>query len=97
VLNDQDLASISEKIVEVDNLYMYFDLSLPEWTVIQKNNPRDYAGVKRDMFLCWRRKKGSEATLANLVTALSAPKTVDIKLIEEIIQYLKSKCKSSCI
>jgi len=77
----------------VDGLYSYFDLTLAEWTVIQRNNPRDYAGVKRDMLLKWRKKKGSEATLANLVTVLASPSDENAELIEEIIGHFNFKRK----
>lgn len=94
ILTDKDLAWIAEKLIEVDNLYSYFGLSLAEWTVIQKNNPRDYASIKRDMLLSWRRKQGCNATLANLVSVLAEPEKYDVILIEEIIQHFKLKCKS---
>ena len=90
-LTDQDLAWIAEKLVEVDNLYTYFDLTAPEWTVINKNNPRDYASIKRDVLLCWRKKKGAGATLANLVSVLATPENVDVNVIEEIMQHFKRK------
>ena len=77
----------------MDSLYSYFDLTLAEWTVIQKNNPRDYEGVKRDTLLKWRKKKGSETTLANLVTVLASPDTENAQLIEEIIAHFNVKRK----
>lgn len=92
-LTEQDLAWIAEKLVEVDTLYMYFDLTKAEWTVIQKNNPYDYASVKRDMLLCWRKKHGPGATLPNLVSALAAPENIDRTSIEEIIEHFDIKCK----
>lgn len=93
-LTDKDLAWIAERLVDVDNLYSHFQLTQAEWKVIEKNNYRDYDGVKRDMLLRWRRKTGSRATLHSLVSALMAPETVDINLIEEITQHFvdKSKC-----
>ena len=93
ILTDKDLAWIAEKLTEVDSLYTHFGLSLAEWTVIEKNNPRDYANVKRDTLLCWRRKQGYNATLANLVSVLAEPENYDAKLIEEIIQHFNRKCK----
>ena len=77
----------------MDSLYSYFDLTLAEWTVIQRNNPRDYEGVKRDTLLKWRKKKGSETTLANLVTVLASPDTENAQLIEEIIAHFNVKRK----
>ena len=72
---------------------MYFDLSLAEWTVIEKNNPRDYASVKREVLFCWRKKKGAGATLANLVSVLASPEKFDVCLIEEIIEHFNIKRK----
>ena len=77
----------------MDTLYTYFDLSEPEWIVIQKNNPRDYANVKRDVLFSWRKKKGSEATLSNLVHVLVTPENIDVPLIEEIIEHFNVKRK----
>ena len=93
-LSEKDLAWISEQLVEVNSLYMYFGLTLPEFTVIQRNNPLDYAGVKRSVLLNWRKKQGANATLANLVSALSEPDTVDVSLIQSIIQHfnITRKC-----
>ena len=96
-LNDKDLAWISEQLVEVDTLYMYFGLTQPEWTVILKNNPNDYASVKRNVLLSWRKKQGANATLAGLVSALSEPDNVDVTLIQSIIQHFNVKCKCMCI
>ena len=92
-LNEKDLAWISEQLVEVDNLYMYFGLTLPEFTVIQRNNPHDYAGVKRNVLLSWRKKQGANATLPNLVSVLSEPDNVDVFLIQSIIQHFNITCK----
>ena len=49
--------------------------------------------VKRDTLLKWRKKKGSEATLANLVTVLASPSEKNSKLIEEIIGHFNFKRK----
>ena len=93
-LKEKDLAWISEQLVEVDSLYMYFGLTLPEFTVIQRNNPHDYAGVKRNVLLSWWKKQGANATLANLVSALSEPDNIDVPLIQSIIQHfnIARKC-----
>lgn len=92
-LTDQDLAWIAENLTEVESLYMHFDLTAPEWTVINKNNPGDYASVKRQMLLCWRKKKGAEATLPKLVSVLATPENVDVSMIEKIINHFNVKCK----
>ena len=83
---DKDLAWIATRINEVDSLYIYFDLTQPEYTVIQRNHPTDYESVKREVLLSWRRKKGAEATLPNLVSVLAASEKY-VDLIEEIIEH----------
>lgn len=93
-LTDRHLAWIADNLIDVDNLYIYFDLSEAEWTVIKKNNPDDYASKKRALLFAWRKKKGTEATLANLVSALAEPENIDTTLIERIIQHCGAKCKS---
>ena len=96
-LNEKDLAWISEQLVQVDNVYVYFGLTLPEWTVIMRNNPHDYASVKRNVLLSWQKKQGANATLANLVSALSEPDDVDVHLIQRIIQRFNVNCKCVCV
>ena len=97
-LSEKDLAWISEQLVEVDSLYMYFGLTLPEFTAVRRNNPYDYAGVKRNVLLSWWKKQGANATLANLVSALSEPDNVDVPLIQSIIQHfnITRKCVYVC-
>ena len=43
------------------------------------------------MLLCWRKKKGAEATLANLVSVLASPEDVDFLMIEKTIEHFKCK------
>ena len=64
-----------------------------EFTVIEKNNPRDYASVKREVLLSWQKKQGAKASLPNLVSVLAEPENYNCALIEEIIQHFRVKCK----
>ena len=70
---------------------MNFELTKVEWADAQKKYPPGYTRVTHYTLLKWHMKKGSEATLANLVSVLASSGNEDAELIQEIIDHFKCK------
>lgn len=69
-INDSDIAYIGDQMDNWEALAVHFNLTRPQQHAIKRKYPSDPQLQPREMLYEWRRKRGSDATIAKLVEIL---------------------------